>query len=154
MNCKNLKLRKKKGQVYLYCSLLKKVINYSDCKCCEQKEYKEYKKIKQRTYKQQKKDKNRYSVFTTDLDHCIECGRPHVNLHEIFFGRNRNNSIKYGFVIPLCDEEHHNQVNCRGIHFDSVLCLKWQKKGQLYFEKNVGSHEEFLETFKSNYLTK
>ncbi len=154
MNCKNLKLRKKKGQAYLYCLSLRKIISYSDCKYCERKEYREYKKIKQYTYQRRKKDKNRHSVFTSDLKHCIECGRAHVNLHEIFFGKNRNNSIKYNFIIPLCDEEHHNQINCRGIHFNHILCLKWQKRAQMYFETYIGTHEEFISIFGSNYLSK
>lgn len=154
MNCKHFKVRRKKGKIYYYCSILKKIITYEDCKHCEQKEYKQYKAIKQRTYKQVKKEKNRFSVFTKDLEHCIICGQPHINKHEIFFGRNRNTSIKYGFVIPLCDSFHHDQVNCTGIHFDTELCLEWQKKAQMYFEKNIDTREEFISIFGTNYLLK
>ncbi len=154
MNCKYFKRRRKKGKVYYYCNILKKVITYEYCKCCGKKEYRQYKSIKQRTYKQEKKEKNRFSVFTKDLEHCIICGKTHINKHEIFFGRNRNNSIKHGFVIPLCEGEHHNQVGCTGIHFDTELCLEWQKKAQMYFEKNIGTREEFVSMFGTNYLSK
>ena len=30
-------------------------------------------------------DSKRYSILTDDLEHCIICGRPNVNKHEIFF---------------------------------------------------------------------
>lgn len=154
MACKHFKIRSKKRKVYYYCNIQNRIITYEDCKHCEQKEYKQYKSIKQRTYAQAKKEKIRTSVFTDDLNHCIECGRTHINKHEIFPGKNRNNSIKYKFVIPLCEEEHHNQVGCTGIHFDIELRLKWQKKAQMYFEKNIGTHEEFISIFSTNYLSK
>lgn len=154
MNCKHFKVRSKKRKVYYYCNIQNRIITYENCKCCEHKEYKQYKCIKQRTYKQAKKEKNRISVFTNDLEHCIECNRTNINKHEIFPGKNRNNSIKYGFVIPLCEKEHHNQVGCTGIHFNTELRLKWQKKAQMYFEEYIDTREEFISIFGSNYLSK
>lgn len=96
------------------------------------------------------KDNQRYSLFTDDLEHCIICGRPNVNLHEIFFGRNRQNSKDYGLVIPLCQEFHHNQYNCTGIHFDIELCEYWHQVGQRKFEETYD--ENFIDIFKRNYL--
>ena len=97
----------------------------------------------------------RYSIITDDLSCCIECKekgiiRTNINLHEIFFGRNRQNSIKYGLVIPLCQEEHHNQFNCTGIHFDKELCDKWHKIGQEKFEENYPGID-FTSIFRKNY---
>ncbi len=95
----------------------------------------------------------RFSLFTKDLEHCIECGKSKINKHEIFYGRNRNNSIKYGLIIPLCQENHHNQFQSKGIHFDKKLCDKWHVLGQQkfmdYYDK---SSEEFREIFGRNYL--
>lgn len=159
MNCKNLKIRTKKGKRIFYCSLLKKEITFDCCRGCINKKYKEYKKleskteIKQRTYKQAKAEKNRFSLFTNDLNHCIICGKPNINLHEIFYGKNRQNSIKYGLVIPLCCEKHHDQVNCRGIHFEPELCDKWQKIGQTKFNE-IYPKLDFLEIFHEDYLNK
>lgn len=38
-------------------------------------------------------DSKRYSILTDDLEHCIICGRPNVNKHEIFF-RHSKQAIK------------------------------------------------------------
>ena len=93
----------------------------------------------------------RFSILTDDLTSCIECkNKGIINLHEIFFGRNRQNSIKYGLVIPLCQKEHHNQYDCKGIHFDKELDMKWKKIGQEYFEKTY-KDLDFLSIFKKNY---
>lgn len=96
------------------------------------------------------KDSERYSILTDDLTHCIICGRGNVNLHEIFSGRNRQNSKDYGLVIPLCQELHHNQVECKGIHFEPELRDYWHKVGQKAFEEKYD--EDFLSIFRRNYL--
>ena len=94
----------------------------------------------------------RFSILTNDMTKCIECGcKGTMNLHEIFFGRNRQNSIKYGLVIPLCQREHHNQYECKGIHFDIELCSKWQKIGQQKFEETYPDLD-FISIFRRNYL--
>lgn len=99
-------------------------------------------------------DSKRESILTDDLKHCIECGRTGVNIHEIFFGlKNRELSKKYKLVIPLCNLLHHNQFECRGIHFDKKLCLKWQKIGQEKFMKYYNTtKEDFSKIFGKNYL--
>lgn len=97
------------------------------------------------------KDSERFSILTNDLDHCIICGKTNINKHEIFGGRNRQNSKNYGLVIPLCQEIHHNQYKCKGIHFDAELREYWHKKGQEIFNK-VYPNEDFISIFKRNYL--
>ncbi len=159
--CKNFRKRtktiNKKRTIYLYCTKNKEEIQYSNCKNCPYKEYKEYKKleskskIKQKTNTLSKLERNRKSLFTDDLEHCIICGKSPVNLHEIFGGKNRLNSIKYKLVIPLCTCEHHDQVNCRGIHFDKNLREEWHKKGQVKFIETYPDLK-FEEIFKKNYL--
>lgn len=99
-------------------------------------------------------DSKRYSILTDDLEHCIICGRPKVNKHEIFFGTaNRQISKNYGLVIPLCEEIHHNQYACKGIHFDKNLCDEWHRIGQEkfmeYYNKTI---DEFRGIFGKNYL--
>ena len=96
----------------------------------------------------------RYSIITNDLEHCIECGRDGINKHEIFYGTaNRKLSIKYGLVIPLCQEQHHDQYNSRGIHFDKGLCDKWhiigQKKAMEFYKWTI---EDFIKIFGKSYI--
>ena len=149
-NCIYIRKRKNKP----FCKLLNKEIEFSQCRGCEEKEYKPKKiyKIKKRTYKQAKAEANRYSILTDDLKHCIICGKTPVNLHEIFYGSNRHNSIKYGTVIPLCTTEHH-VGNAIGIHADKELDLKWKQKGQLAFMRHYNKNvEDFINVFGKNYL--
>ena len=155
-NC--IYLKNKKGKPF--CKLLNKEIEFSQCRGCEDKEYKPHKQykpkkvyeIKQRTSKQSKAEAKRYSILTEDLKHCIICGKAPVNKHEIFFGSNRHNSIKYGLVIPLCTKEHH-KGNAEGIHKDKELDLIWKKKGQLAYMKHYNKNvEEFISVFGKNYL--
>lgn len=151
MNCKNLKKKQKNYKIFIYCNKLKKEISFSDCKNCKHKEYKVYKPIKKRTYKLSKSEKQRFSIFTSNLDKCIICGKFPVNKHEIFFGNGKRQlSIEYGLVIPLCTEEHHNQIKQKGIHFDSKLRKDWQIKGQEAFEETYPDLD-FLEIFGKNY---
>ena len=164
MNCKHLRIRTKKGVHYKYCILLKKEVT-DECYNCINKEYKctkflnncakvslQKKKctIKGHKYsKITKLERNRTSIFTDDLDHCIICGNNKDNLHEIIYGKNRLNSMKYGFVIPLCFNHH---VGNRGIHNNRELDLYYKRKCQEYFENNIGSRLEFIRIFGKSYL--
>ena len=151
MNCKHLRIRTKKGVHYKYCTLLKKEIN--ECYNCINKEYKEVKRLLKNNSNKSKKisklERNRTSIFTDDLEHCIVCGNNKDNLHEVIYGRNRLNSMKYGFVIPLCFDHH---VGNRGIHYNRELDLFYKKKCQEYFENNIGSRLEFIRIFGKSYL--
>lgn len=170
----NLECRKQ-GFNKIICKRTGKEIKLSECNNCPYKEYKnnveknkknvnftkkasfqekkspETGKIKKKTTKLAKLERERFSLFTDDLDHCIICGKSPINKHEIFFGaKNRTNSIKYGLVIPLCTAEHHNQVGCTGIHFNKELREYWQAKGQEKFEE-VYPDLSFKDIFGKNY---
>lgn len=95
---------------------------------------------------------SRKSIITEDLTKCIECGRSNVQLHEIFYGRNRKKSIKHGLVIPLCRELHHNG-NLVGIHTDPDLNQKWRIIGQTTWQEvNDKTEEDFIKEFGRSYL--
>ena len=151
MNCKHLRIRTKKGVHYKYCTLLKKEV--TDCYNCINKEYKETKRLLKNNSNKSKKisklERNRTSIFTDDLEHCIICGNKKDNLHEILYGRNRLNSMKYGFVIPLCFDHH---VGNRGIHSNRDLDLFYRKECQKYFEENIGDRLDFIRIFGKDYL--
>ena len=103
-------------------------------------------KMHNKSKKLTKLERNRASVFTDDLEHCYLCGKKKNDLHEIFGGRNRLNSIKYNLVLPLCRECH--SLNQNNLFFNDY----WHKQGQEYFECNIGSREEFIAIFRRNYL--
>lgn len=175
--CIHLKKRKNKP----YCKLINKEITFSLCRECDNKEYKKSdikiskkstlkekspvksgqinKNAQSLTKEQQKKikmhnkskkltklEKNRKSVFTEDLEHCYLCGKKKNDLHEVYGGRNRINSIKYNFILPLCRKCHSINQN------NAIFNDYWHKQGQLYWEKNIGSREEFIKEFRRNYL--
>lgn len=146
MNCKNLRIRSKNYKKYGYCVKYKKEVPIF-CKECEQIEYKEIKPIKKRTSKQTKAETKRYSIFTSDLDSCIICGKKRDNLHEVFFGRNRQQSMIYGLVIPLC-------ANCHlEVHKNKQLQDVWHIKGQELFGKTY-PELNFVSIFGKNYCIK
>ena len=67
------------------------------------------------------------------------------------FGKNRQNSIKWGCCVYLCGK-HHNQSN-EGVHFnkklDQELKMKMEQRFLTYYNKTI---EDFIDIFKKNYL--
>ncbi len=148
MNCVYKKVRTKKGKKYGYCTLLKKEVNLFNCKCSSIT-YKKINPIKSRTNKQSKKEKERFSVIYPDLTKCAICGsKIGINKHEVFYGRNRQNSIKYGLVVPLCFNHHTGDD---GIHKDKELDLYYKKLFQKKWIKLYGTNEDFIKIFHQNY---
>lgn len=148
MNCKYLRKKSKKGQYYFYCLLKKQNVSLTCYRECNSKEYKIYKSISKATKTRSKKEKDRFSIFTPNLSKCIKCGSiyGHIDKHELFPGRNRSNSIKYGFVIPLCRQCHRDITN----NYEYINY--WKVKAQTYFEKNIGTKEEFVKIFGMDYI--
>ena len=61
----------------------------------------------------------RYSILQ-DNKNCYVCGtNKDIHIHEVFYGKNRQNSIKYGCCVYLCGK-HHNLSN-DGVHFNKLL---------------------------------
>ena len=158
-------LRKRKNKPF--CKLLNKEIPFCRCQQCGSKEYKssvnqikkkstlkeksplKIRKMKTKSNRLAKLEKNRFSVFTDDLEVCILCGRPKEHIHEIIYGKNRLNSIKYNFVIPLCANHHTGKD---GIHFSKELDLYYKRLCQIYFENNLGDRTDFIKIFGRSYL--
>ena len=102
-------------------------------------------KMQKIKYRRKVLEQNRTSIFTDDLLHCYVCGKPREDLHEIIYGTNRINSIRAGYVLPLCRQCH------QAFHSNRVLTKKWTQKCQQDFEKNH-SRIEWLMIFHRNYL--
>ncbi len=149
MYCKHYCIRSKKGIKFSYCRLFRKEITSSCCRECDSKEYKQYKTMKSRTNKQAKKEKGRFSIIYQDLTKCAICGlKICINKHEVFYGKNRQNSIKYGLVIPLCFNHHTGND---GIHKNHAMNIYYRKLFQLKWEKLYGNRKEFTKVFGQNY---
>ena len=164
MNCKYLS---KKLNGKLYCKLKKEEIK-NKCFNCHLREFNEktYKyttppknsslwlqnkatqPIKKKSSKLNKLERNRKSIFTDNLEKCYFCPKPKKEIHELIFGKNRINSIKYDFTLPLCIEHH------KIMQHDRTLIEEYQDKCQKYFEKNIGSREEFIKIFGVSYIDK
>ena len=101
--------------------------------------------MRYKSNKLKKLENNRFSVFTKNFTHCYFCLKPRADLHEILYGKNRRNSIKYGYVLPLC-REHHNSF-----HENHVLTKIWCAKCQEHFEQ-THTREEWISIFHMNYI--
>lgn len=92
------------------------------------------------------------SVFTDDMERCIETGTPHCHRHHIFGASNRNKSEKYGFVIPIAYYLHEFQEGSIHNNPNEGLDLKWKQTAQTYYEEHYGSREDFIKEFGKSYL--
>lgn len=144
-NCVYLKQRLDRT---IYCKKQDKTITFKDCSGCEYKEYRIVQKqnvINKKNKTIFKLERNRFSILTNDLTKCIICGNKKEHLHEVFPGRNRSNSMKYGCVIPLCSNHH------REIHDNIELATYYKILAQQRFNE-VFQYLSFIEIFKKNYL--
>ena len=96
--------------------------------------------------------KKLWSVFTDDMEHCIETGTPHCHRHHIYGAANRKKSEIYGFVIPIAYNLHEFQEGSIHNNPNEVLDLKWKQKAQEYYEEHCGTRRSFIEIFGRNYL--
>ena len=101
--------------------------------------------IKKKSSRLAKLEKNRFSIITKDLEHCYLCGNKKQELHELVEGKNRQASMKYGLVIPICRKCHILVTNNR------TLQEKLHKVAQKEFKKHYKS-ENFVQIFGKNYL--
>lgn len=97
--------------------------------------------IKQKSNKLAKLEKNRFSIITNNLDKCYLCKNKKMELHEVFRGRNRQKSMKWGLVIPICIECHTKIT--RDKEFSKIL----EEKAKNIFVKKYGE-EKFIQEFK------
>lgn len=85
----------------------------------------------------------------TDLYSIERYGNLHR--HEVFFGKNRQNSIKYGLVVFLTPEAHN--MSSAGVHFNATFDHELKQIGQRAAMEYYGwSVEDFIKIFGKNYL--
>lgn len=101
--------------------------------------------IKSKSNKLAKLEKNRFSIVTKNLEYCYLCGNKKEDLHELIEGKNRQASMKYGLVIPICRKCHEIVTN------DKTLQDYLHKVAQKEFKKHYKT-ENFMQIFGENYL--
>ncbi len=158
MNNKCIYLKQKLNHK-LVCKRTGREISFSQCRECDNKEYKKCTKIKNncakgtikntqmhnQSAKLRKLEKNRFSLFSNN-DCCMICGSTYqLTWHEIFGGRNRPNSMRYGLCLRICIKCHKTLQN--DTNFNEI----WHKKGQAMFNKTYPDLD-FREIFRNNYL--
>ncbi len=153
MNCKNFKIRQKDYKKIFYCIAKRKEIDYHNCsKKCKRYE-KKIKKSKltnlnknKKSKKLEKLEKDRFSLFSNNINKCYLCpSTTDLTWHEIFRGKNRSNSMKYGLCLRLCYNCHERYQENK--NFNDY----WHKQAQIMFIRAY-PNLDFLEIFKKNYL--
>lgn len=88
------------------------------------------------------------SIMTdnTSICFCPDCGRTATDCHHCFEGNNKELSEKFKLMIPLC-REHHMEL-----HVNQEMNIYFKKLGQIAFEKEIGTREQFRTIFGRNYL--
>ena len=81
-------------------------------------------------------------------DRCILCGKPYAHLHEVYGGKNRQNSIEHKLQVRLCLEHHTGE---EGVHNRPSLDVSLKQACQVDFEK-THTREEFMQIIGRNYL--
>lgn len=98
-------------------------------------------KIRNKSSKLTKLEKNRFSIITENLDKCYFCNNRKMEFHEAFRGRNRQKSMKWGLVVPICQKCHTKITKDK--EFSKIL----EQKARNIFVKKYGK-EKFIEEFK------
>lgn len=99
------------------------------------------KTIKKKSSKLAKLERNRYSIITYNLDICYVCKKHKKDhLDEVFGGRNRQTSMKYGLVIPICFKCHRKLTD------NPLLKKEIQEEAKQKFIKKY-SEEKFIKEF-------
>ena len=92
--------------------------------------------------------KAKKSILVGDLEKCMVCMKPYPEIHHVIFGPNRQNSDKYGLIVPLCYEHHRGSD--LSPHFNRDFDLKLKKYAQERFEEEYPDLD-FRGIFGKNY---
>jgi len=103
-------------------------------------------KMKSKSSKLTKLERNRFSLFTNNKNKCMFCpSETNLTWHEIFRGRNRQNSMKYGLCLRMC-------LRCHELYQeDLVFNREWHVRGQIKFIETYPDLK-FKDIFRINYL--
>ena len=102
--------------------------------------------LKKKSNKLAKLERERFSLFTDNKNKCMFCPSTYqLTWHEIFRGRNRQNSMRYGLCLRMCLRCHELKQE------DKQFNDEWKQKGQTKFNE-VYPDLTFENIFRENYL--
>lgn len=96
--------------------------------------------------------KYKKSILTDNMGECYICKHKNVEIHHVYYGKNRKKATEDGCVIPLC-YIHHRGMN--GVHgknggfLNTELKQKMEKRWLEYYHKDI---EDFIKKYGRNYL--
>lgn len=90
--------------------------------------------------------KNYKSIIDTGT-RCYMCGTNwNLNAHHTLGGATRKLCDEDKLLVALC-------FNChRKLHDSASLTLEYRKLGQKFYERKIGTREDFLKRYHKNYL--
>ena len=95
--------------------------------------------------------KRKKSILVEDMEHCIFCNCPLVEVHHVFFGMaNRKIADQYGLVVPLCNKHHTGSADSP--HKNRIIDLALKCWGQSIYETKIGNRISFRKDFGKSYL--
>jgi len=83
---------------------------------------------------------------------CFFTGDPNVDRHEVYFGSNRQVSIKNGLYVYLRHDRHIADSPFATPHNNREIDLYLKRVCQEKYELDVGTREEFMKLIGKNYL--
>lgn len=87
------------------------------------------------------------SVLTEYMSNCAVCGRPTTEVHHLCFSRaNRKLSDEDKLVLAMCRDCHEE------LHKGKVSQALSKMLGQIAWEKEYGSREEYRKRYGQSYL--
>lgn len=102
--------------------------------------------LKKKSNKLAKLEQDRFSLFTDNKDKCMFCPSTYqLTWHEIYCGRNRQNSMRYGLCLRMCLRCHELKQE------DKQFNEEWKQKGQVVFQQTYPDLK-FKDIFGRNYI--
>ena len=90
------------------------------------------------------------SIIQRDGTRCFICGRmTGLECHHVLGGPNRKWSDKYGLTVMVCSFHHTDPKE--GVQYNRKLGDRLKRLAQIAFEARY-SHDEWMQTFRKNYL--
>lgn len=93
------------------------------------------------------------SIVTEYTGVCFYCGQPAECQHHLIFGRGlRNLAEEDGLKVPSCNKHHNTGRIDERIHGNPMAEKLSKMLGQLVYEKEIGTREDFRKRYKKSYL--
>lgn len=94
---------------------------------------------------------NKKSVLVENMNECLICGNPNIEIHHCFFGvSKRHIADEYGYIVPLCS--YHHKYAKDSPHRNRDVDLKYKRLAQRHYEAYKGNREDFIRLMGKSYI--